>query len=60
MDLVTMLSEQYTNGFQNGVDHVMGELHEMLFNKEDFPSEEQRIVIRKVYDILYKDYAEKL
>lgn len=55
-----MLSEQYTNGFQNGVDHVMGELHEMLFNKEDFPSEEQRIVIRKVYDILYKDYAEKL
>lgn len=50
----------YTDGFQNGVDHVMHDLHELLFDKKNFPSEQDREVIRKVYELLYTTYPEKL
>lgn len=55
-----MLTEQYEEGYQNGIDYVMGDLNDMCFDKINFPKDEDRELICKVYDLLYKDYPEKL
>jgi hypothetical protein len=60
MNAFDHLPKAYADGFQNGVDHVMHDLNELLLDSKNFPTVQDRDVILRVYELLYKTYPEKL
>ena len=52
------MESSHSEGYQSGIDSVMIELNELMFDVENLTSEERKVV-RKVYNILSKKYPEK-
>jgi len=58
--MTDLITQQYEEGYHNGVDHVMRDLNDMCYDIINFPDLKDREIICKVYDLLYKNYPEKL